>query len=207
VVSNQVTVSHRWNSAGEYAVVARAFSAAVPAGVSSSLVVQVVDGVHYVALDSSNPQPPYQSWATAARTIQDAVDAVTVVGARVLVSTGVYQTGGKLVDGPQTNRVAITTPLLLLSVNGPRATIIRGFQVPGTTNGYGAVRCVYLGDGAFLSGFTLSDGAGERGGGVLCESVNTTVSNCIMQGNLALMGGGAYSGTLYSCGFVGNSAD
>ena len=43
--------------------------------------IRVVAVVHYVAVASTTPVPPYSSWTTAAPTIQEAVDAATVPGA------------------------------------------------------------------------------------------------------------------------------
>ena len=216
VVSNRPYATHAWATAGDYPVVLRVYSESFPTGVAAALTVHVVtQPVHYVALNGSSPVAPYGSWATAATDIQDAVDAATVPGAMVLVSNGVYQAGARAVYG-MSNRVAVTTAVILQSLNGPAVTSIAGYQVPGTTNGDAAVRCLYLTNGAVLSGFTLTNGATQTngdwvqqqcGGGVWCESRTALVTNCLFVGNSAYNdGGGAFAGTFNNCTFTGNSA-
>ncbi len=171
--------------------------------------------VRYVNASNASPSSPYLTWGDAASTIQDAVD-ISVDNDEIVVTNGVYATGGRVVYGAMSNRVAITKSLIVRSVNGPAVTFIQGYQVPGTTNGIGAVRCVYLTNGAALSGFTLTHGAtlltnsllAERsGGGVWCESDSATVSNCVLTGNSASwVGGGAYQATLNNCSLSGNAA-
>ena len=100
VVSNRPYASHAWAALGDYAVVLRAYNESYPGGVSATVAVHVVEQrVHYVAATVLIQLPPYTSWATAATNIQDAVDAATVAGSLVLVSNGVYATGGRAVDG------------------------------------------------------------------------------------------------------------
>jgi hypothetical protein len=166
----------------------------------------------YVDLNSTNPTPPYTNWATAARVIQDAVD-VSTNGDLVLVANGVYQTGGRIVSGDSTtNRLAVTNAVTVQSINGAAATVIKGYQVPGTTNGYSAVRCVYLATNATLIGFTLTNGATQLsspangGGGVRAQSAGAYVSNCVIVGNSAVLGAGAFSGTLNNCALSNNVA-
>jgi hypothetical protein len=62
---------------------------------------------YYVDVNSTNPTPPYTNWATASTDIQSAID-VSTNGDLILVNPGVYQTGGRTVNGYNlTNRVVI----------------------------------------------------------------------------------------------------
>ena len=171
--------------------------------------------VLYVNLNSPNPTPPYVDWSTAATDIQSAIDAANV-GDRILVTNGIYNTGGRVVTGSLLNRVVVSKALTVQSVNGPKVTIIQGAQVPVTIIGEGATRCVYLTNSATLTGFTLTNGATRGmlgsstelyGGGIYCRSASAVVSNCVVTGNAAtIYGGGGYQGTYYNCNFIGNSA-
>jgi hypothetical protein len=93
--------------------------------------------------------------------------------------------------------VTVDKPLILQSVNGSAVTVIDGAS---------AVRCVYLSAEATLVGFTLTNGAADNGGGVWCASASAAVSNCVLNGNSAYRGGGAFWGTLNNCTLAGNFA-
>lgn len=167
--------------------------------------------VHTNGSDAANGT----SWLTARRTIQAAINLANS-NDTVLVSNGVYSTGGLVVDGGDgiTNRVAITNAITVKSLNGPQWTIIQGARDPVTTNGDAAVRCVYVGLNATISGFTLTGGATRftfghqsgKGGGAWCEP-SGVVSNCIITGNSACFrAGGASEGTLNNCALTANEA-
>jgi hypothetical protein len=174
--------------------------------------------VRYVDVNSVSPTPPHTSWSTAATNIQDAVD-VAVAGDQIVVTNGIYQTGGKAIEG-ETNRVAVDKPLTIQSINGPQFTVI---------SGSGTVRCVYLTNGTLLTGFTLTNGLARHlsGGGVAFDSgiesfdSDAIVLNCVIVGNSAGFGGGAghfrhfgrelayvegVGGTLNNCVLKGNWA-
>ena len=116
---------------------------------------------HYVSPAGGHTWP-YTNWLTAATNIQDAVDAASA-GATVLVADGLYVTGGAVTPSPSYNvhlqsRVCVTRAVTVRSVDGPAQTFIVGAADPVTTNGPAAMRCVYLTNGAALSGFTLTNG-------------------------------------------------
>jgi len=219
VVSNRACVSHAWVSPGLYTVRLTGYNDSWPGGVSTAVQVRVgSQSVHYVDAGSTTPVYPYTNWAGAAANIQDAIDASTQIGRLVLVADGIYKTGGRAVYGTMTNRVVVSEGVELRSVNGPSGAFIEGKEVPGASNGTGdgAVRCVYVGTNAVLSGFTLTNGhtqtSGDvckerRGGGAWCE-ISGVLTNCTLINNhAALCGGGAFSGTCFNCAFITNSAD
>lgn len=178
-----------------------------------------VASVRYVNVNNAAPASPFDTWANAATTIQDAVD-VSTNGDIVLVTNGVYKTGGCIVSnvvnsgtvtGTDSNRVAVTTPITVRSVNGPVQTVIVG-RLSNSNSDY--MRCVFLTNNAILVGFTLTNGySSSSGGGVWCCSTSSLVTNCIIWGNFAQSssfsftpGGGASSGTLNNCEIIWNRA-
>ncbi|HLH55311.1 MAG TPA: immunoglobulin domain-containing protein [Verrucomicrobiae bacterium] len=187
------------NQAGLYSVVITNALGSITSQVALLTVVRVsTPGTKYVWQDSLTPSVPYATWATAAHTIQDAVDA-GIAGDTILVTNGVYASGGRAVGYDQ-NRVTIPISVFLKSVNGPQVTII---------DGQGTNRCVALTNGVVVSGFTLTNGGllfggcggadGTPGGGLL--------TNCVLTRNRGTFGGGAAYCTLYDCTLSNNSAN
>jgi hypothetical protein len=164
---------------------------------------------HYVSPFGSNISP-YTDWATAARNIQDAINAASA-GDTVWVTNGTYSSGGKVMAGVLTNIVALNKPILLQSINGPSVTTILGSK--SAFPAY--ARCAWVTNDAVLSGFTLRSGGAFSpnnvtpallaGGGVWCSSLTSIVTNCWITSCTAYSnGGGVYGGTLKSCVISGN---
>jgi len=133
--------------------------------------------IHYVSPSGGNSYP-YTSWASAANNIQDAVN---VAGSNdlVLVDDGVYNSGGALTPAyGLSNRVMINKPIEVRSVNGPKFTTILGKGPVGSSS----VRCAYLTNDAFLTGFTLKNGFADSLGGGVCLDHGSIVSNCVVTG-------------------------
>ncbi len=221
VLTNTATFTHVFAAPGEYEV--RLTASNLLGVASASTTVTVGNATFYVSPDGSDAHDG-TSWATAKQTIQAAVDACVAPGGMVWVTNGVYATGGSSLYG-HSNRVSVTRPITIQSVNGPSVTEIQGATDPASTNLFGcgsnAVRCVYLGGGATLSGFHLFGGrsgvrssiplrrAGDArssprasatveytlaGGGVWGESIHDVVSNCVISGCAAFIYGGGASG-------------
>ena len=151
--------------------------------IAFGLPLELPAGILYVDQSSSAPLSPYGTWATAAATIQDAIDSASD-GDLILVTNGVYGSGGKVMAGDLTNRVALDRAVTVQSVNGPTATVIEGQWDATNRIGAGAIRAAWLTNGAVLNGFTLRFGATrsagdglnlQSGGGVWCASTNATV--------------------------------
>lgn len=182
-------------------------------GMATSAVAQVV--VHCVDANGANPLVPYSTWASAATSVQDAIDAANAAE-YVIVTNGVYATGGRVMAGDLTNRIAINKPLIVAGINGPQSAFIRGAYDPATTNGPLAVRCAWLAQGATLQGLTLLGGATrnsgdtfglQSGGGAWCSTTNELLLGCILSNNMATSyGGGAYQGQLQRSVLWGNAA-
>ena len=152
----------------------------------------------YVSAGNTAPAAPYASLASAAPDIQSAIDAATP-GDTILVNNGTYTAGSTVVVGTMKNRVAINKAVTVQSLNGPAVTTIQGNGPIGGA----AIRCVYVGANAVLTGFTLIGGATadtgdvitERsGGGIFSESTGV-INRCIITANTASYGGGGVYGS------------
>lgn len=149
----------------------------------------------YVATNTT-PVYPYESWSTAAASIQEAVDA-GVDGTTVLVSNGVYDI---------TSQVDLLQGIAVRSVNGYSNTVVS--RKSGTT------RIFHLAHPeAVVDGFTVINGHlsanGSKGGGMLIDKYGS-VSNCLITGNRVTgnaYGGGVclnLGGTVHNCRLIGN---
>ena len=161
----------------------------------------------YVSLDGGHIPPFTDGWASAATNIQDAID-VAVTNDIILVSNGVYRTGGRPHSGGITNRVVVPLAVTVRSLNGAEKTFIEGKGPAGTS----AIRCIFLRNNAVLDGFTLTNGytanAGSTidysGGGAYCETA-AVIKNCIITHCTASWGGGVYHGTMHNSIFTRNT--
>lgn len=151
--------------------------------------------VRYVSAASTNPVAPYTSPATAAATIQTAVD-LSSDGDLILVDAGLYASGVRS-NAYGNNRLVITNGVIVASLHGPEQTILVGSAT-------GFVRGVFLHHRqAELHGFGIRNGvadgnsgtlAARDGGGLLALGARL-IRHCIIENSSATpwgSGGGAY---------------
>lgn len=212
--TNQWSPIHPYPSPGTYPVVLVASNLSTSAVATATVTVVSPETICYVATNGAHIYP-FTSWAAAATNIQAAIDGAAIGAGGVLVSNGVYDVGTTAVRDTAPYRVAVRKPIAVRSLNGPEVTVIVGAPTLSES-----IRCVYLTNGASLSGFTLTQGRAwdsfrfppaptdwRNGGGVWCESTHAVVANCVLIGNAAQRsGGGAWGGTLINCFLHGNSA-
>lgn len=166
-----------------------------------------------------------KSLATAFQTLKEASEnAALAAGDTIWVAPGVYSNGAvAAVQGSLTssNRVSVSDGVRLVALGSSTNTIIEGASSPSPiANGYGigvgAVRCVKLGAGAMLRGFTLRGGRscstsltaqGEvyYGSGI-CAATTSVIIDCVISNCVATRGGGAYLGNYFNCRFYANRA-
>ncbi|NCC52869.1 MAG: PKD domain-containing protein, partial [Spartobacteria bacterium] len=153
----------------------------------------------YVWTNSPHPGAPYNAWSNAARILQDAADHATG-GDTIWVTNGVYDAGGVPGVGGS-NRCALSTAVSLIGINGPSNTIIKGAGPMGAAG----MRCLSLGAGGTVSGFTITNGynSGIYSYGPLL------LTNCVITGNHAVDYGGGVrcdeDAVIVNCRFVGNT--
>lgn len=137
----------------------------------------------HVNASSASPVPPYTNWATAASSIQAAVN-VAVDGDLVLVTNGVYGSAGA---ADATNVVLVTKGVTVASVNGPLFT---------TIDGGGGRRCLRMAHAlAAARGFTLTRGLAALGGGLYLAAGATAEDLRVLSNVATSNGGGVYCAT------------
>jgi hypothetical protein len=207
-VSNTPFLTRAFNTPGVHTATVVAWN---PDGTASNAITfEIYPGyTNYVSPAGAHVHP-FTNWPDAATNIQDAISA-NIPGGVVRVADGVYDTGGVTVNGTLTNRIAITNALDVVSEHGPAAAVIAGRGPVGPE----AVRGAYVGSGARLIGFTLTNGhtlatgdasRDQSGGGVWCEP-GGGIADCRVVNNAAQQaGGGIRNGFAGSSTFRGNAA-
>lgn len=149
---------------------------------------QYSPSIAYVSTDGSDTWP-YDSPTTAARSIQNALNAVAAAGT-VLVDSGRYF---------EDDEIIIDKPIFLKSMNGTANTIIDGLK----NN-----RCLYINHNqALIEGFTITRGKSSYGAGVVL--LRGTLKKCTVTGNYANKygGGGIFNtGLIEDCIISNNSS-
>jgi len=152
---------------------------------------KILAWTNYVSVAGSDTAP-YDTWAKAAHSIQDAVN-YAVEGNVVLVADGNYTVASQI--------LIVTNNIILKSVNGALNTAI---------DGNSTTHPIYLRGDSVIDGFSIINGKFSNGGGIFVHQNGGTILNCIFTNNFATSSdGGAIRarGTLVSnCYFYANGA-
>ena len=175
---------------------------------ASSVVIEAVLSKDWFVDENGDDAKDGFTRATAKQTIAAAM-ALAEAGDTVWVLPGTYA-GSEKADAAHAVSccVVVKQNVTLRSTDGAAVTTIAG----GTN-----LRCVYLRDGAIVSGFTLSGGkavvrtdiaresaalSDDKGGGVYGGTDNTLCEDCVITGCQASYGGGGTSAVFNRCRFV-----
>ena len=155
----------------------------------------------------------------AKRTFKELFDLGLVLpGDTVHVAEGVYSEGVMYPGEEETDgaRVMVPPGVLVVADGQVEKTIIRGEKATINPDeiglGTNAVRCVSLGEGSVIKGFTLTGGYTDKnkyGGGVFGRDTGSSVGrviDCVISNNFAYRGAAAYV-TLEKCRVVENVGD
>lgn len=187
-VSNQLELSHAWNSSGTYPLVLTAYNADHPAGVSTVRNVEVVGAEQYVSPSGDDYNGGWSA-GYPKKTIQASVDA-SGFGGTVWVAEGTYS---------PTSTITVSKTLSIHG-SGPAATIVDGGN---------RLSCFAVGNAkaCAISGFTIRNGHSVFSGGGISCAADTVVSNCFFVANSAGgSGGGLSGGRAANCAFALNQA-
>jgi len=174
----------------------------------------VAAGVCYVKADCPIAKPDGETWATAFKDIQTAVDAAASAGGgEVWVSAGTYTARAEQVV---TMRAGV---FLYGGFTGTETALSQRNWAdnPTVIDGQKARRCVTGANNSTLDGFTIQHGmtTSGYGGGMYNVRVSPTVVNCSFFANTAsarfASGGAMYNSSaspmIVNCRFRGNWAD
>ena len=216
----------------------------VPADYSgNSLTIEAVANTNWF-VDAVNGRDTNTGWTDSAsfETLTEALahatsgDVVTALPGtydkKSALHTDIIYYYGEITDTIRLpSRAVIPDGVTLISRDGPEATIIKGAFGPDARGcGEGAIRCVLMGKGAVLKGFTVTGGGTLTGsteykkeffdntgaGGILSADVPQSggcgwqpkakgyAENCIISNNTSMSWGGAFFGSYVHCLFTGN---
>ena len=194
-----------------------------------------VGGTIYVDAENGSDANDGTAESAAFKTLAAAMTAADY-GDTVVALPGVYDEGTMVPTLAQSDyttvptlpaRVVVKKGVTLESRDGAATTVIKGAASTSSGRsdgcGDGAVRGVFLCEGATLRGFTVTGGRTlyltsasiDVMGGGICGPYSASdgdasqwrglVENCIISNNIARTGGGAQYGTYRNCRFAGNS--